>query len=79
MKFWSLGNKWNQKIQRKKQKKKDVIENLYNFFEEREIVLNAFDRKVFPIKIKSTGFSEMVSEHSNFKILTPKQMLQRLP
>ena len=30
---------------------------------------------IFPIKTKSTGFSN----HSNLKTLTPKQMLQRLP
>ena len=37
--------------------------------------LNAFDSKIFSIKVKGAGFSD----HSNLKILTPKQMLQRLP
>ena len=59
----------------KKQQKEDVPENLYDLFEGRERVLNAFDSKIFPIKIKDTGFSD----HSNFKVLTLKQMLQRLP
>ena len=36
---------------------------------------NAFDIKIFLIKIEGTGFLD----HSNLKILTPKQMLQRLP
>ena len=36
---------------------------------------NAFDIKIFLTKIEGTGFSD----HSNLKILTPKQMLQRLP
>ena len=35
---------------KKKQKKKDVLKNLYNFFEGREKFLNAFDSKIFPIK-----------------------------
>ena len=59
----------------KKQQKEDVLKNLYNLFEGRERVLNAFDSKRFPIKIEGTGFSD----HSNLKTLTPKQMLQRLP
>ena len=63
----------------KKQKKKDVLEKLYNLFAGRERVLNAFDRKIFPIKSKATGFSDKFSDHSNLKILTAKQMLQRLP
>ena len=50
---------------------------MYNFFEGREKVLNAFDSKIFPIKTKGSGYLE--SKSSNFKILTPKQMLQRLP
>ena len=63
----------------KKQQKGDVIENLYNLFEGRERVLTAFDSKIFPIKFESTGFSDKAPYHSSFKILTPKQMLQRLP
>ena len=61
----------------KKRKKKDVLTNLYKFFEGREKVLNAFDSKIFPIKTKGTGYLE--SEPSSFKILTPNQMLKRLP
>ena len=61
----------------KKQKKKDVLKNLYNFFEGREKVLNAFDSKIFPIKTKGSGYLE--SEPPSFKILTPNQMLKRLP
>ena len=61
----------NHKIQ-KKIGKKDVLKNLYNFFEGREKVLNAFDSKIFLIKTKGSGYLE--SKPSNFKILTPKQM-----
>ena len=61
----------------KNREKKDVLRNLHNFFEGREKVLNAFDSKIFPIKTKGSGYLE--SKPSNIKILTPKQMLQRLP
>ena len=50
---------------------------MYNFFEGREKVLNAFDSKIFPIKTKGSGYLE--SEPPSFKILTPNQMLKRLP
>ena len=50
---------------------------MYNFFEGREKVVNAFDSKIFSIKTKGTGYLE--SEPSSFKILTPNQMLKRLP
>ena len=41
---------------RKKNRKKDVLKNLYNFFEGREKVLNAFDSEIFPIKTKGSGY-----------------------
>ena len=63
----------------KKQQQEDVLKNLHNLFEARERVLNTFDTKILPIKFEGTGFSDKVSDHSNFKILTPKQMVQRLP
>ena len=59
----------------RKQQKEDVLENLYNLFEGRERVFNAFDIKIVPIKIEGTGFSGKVLDHSNLKILTPKQIL----
>ena len=76
----------------KKQKKKYFLKNLYALFDGRERVLDAFESKIFPIKKKGTGFSDLactakvsdckqdkVSDHSNLKILSPKQMFQRLP
>ena len=63
----------------KKQQKEDVLKNLHNLFEGRERVLNAFDTKILPTKFKGTGFSDKVSDHSNLKILTPKQLVQILP
>ena len=58
-----------------KEQKEDVFKNLYNLFEGRKRVFNAFDSKIFPMKIEGTGFSDRY----NLKILPPKQMLQRLP
>ena len=61
----------------KKQERKDVLKNLYALFEGRERVLDGLESKILPIKTKGTG--NLDSKHSSLKILTPKQMLQRLP
>ena len=50
---------------------------MYGFSESREILLDRFDSKLFLIKCEGTGFSNF--DRSKLKILTPKQMLQRLP
>ena len=63
----------------KKQEKKYILKNLYALFEGRKRVLDAFKSKRFSIKTEGTGFSDKVSNHSSLKVLTPKQMLQRLP
>ena len=63
--------------QEKKQEKEIVLKNLYNFFEGREKVLDAFESKIFSIKSKGAGI--LNPNHSKLKVLTPKQMLQRLP
>ena len=63
------------KIQRKRQQKEDPLKKLYHLREDGERLLNAFDSKIFHIQIEGTGFPD----HSNLKILTTKQMLQRLP
>ena len=39
------------KIQREKKKKKDILKNLYALFDGRKRVLDAFERRIFPIKI----------------------------
>ena len=62
---------------KKKQIKEDALDNLNNFYEAREIVLNGFKSKIF--LIKSTGTGLFNTNNSKLKILTPKQMLQRLP
>ena len=50
---------------------------MYNFFEGREKVPDAFESKIFLIKSKGAGILNPI--HSKLKVLTPKQMLQRLP
>ena len=65
------------KSQEKKQEKEIVLENLYCFFEGRERVLDACESKIFSTKTKGAGI--LNPDHSKLKILTPKQMLQRLP
>ena len=65
------------KSDKKKRKKEIVKENLYNFFEAREMVLNGFKSKIF--LTKSTGTGLFNTDNSKLKILTPNQMLQRLP
>ena len=50
---------------------------MYNFFEVREKVLDAFESKIFSIKSKGAGI--LNPNHSKLEILTPKQMLQQLP
>ena len=62
---------------KKKQEKGIVLKNLYNFFEAREIILDGFDSKIFSIKYKVLGI--LNTDLSKLKMLTPKQMLQRLP
>ena len=47
-----------------------------NFYNAREMVLNGFRSKTFLTKSKGTGIFN--ADHPKLKILTPKQMLQRL-
>ena len=63
--------------QEKKREKEIVLENLYIFFEGREKILDTFESKIFSIKPKGTGI--LNPNHSKPKILTHKQMRQRLP
>ena len=53
------------------------MKNLHNFFKAREMILNGFKSKIF--LTKSIGTGVLNTDNSKLKILTPKQMLQRLP
>ena len=61
----------------KKREKENVEKNMYYFYTGREMVLNAFKSKIFLTKSKGSGI--LNTNHSKLKILTPKQMLKRLP
>ena len=63
--------------QEKKQEKEIVLKILYNFFDGREKIVDAFESKIFLTKSKGAGI--LNPDHSKLKVLTPKQMLQRLP
>ena len=49
---------------------------MYNFFEARENILDAFESKIF--STKSKGADILNPNRSKLKLLTHKQMLQRL-
>ena len=59
----------------KKQQKNTFLKTYIIFLKVEKEFFNAFDSKIFLIKSKGTDFLG----HSNLKILTPKQMCQRLP
>ena len=65
------------KSQEKNQEKEIVLENLHKFWEGRKKILDAFESKIFLTKSKGAGI--LNPDHSKLKILTHKQMLQRLP
>ena len=50
---------------------------MYKFFEAREKVLNKFDGRIFLLKSEGSGISN--TDRYKLKILTPKQIIQRLP
>ena len=50
---------------------------MYNFYEGREKILDAFESKIFSTKSKGSGV--LNPDYSKLNLLTPKQMLQRLP
>ena len=59
-----------------RQIKEITLNNLDNFYEAREMVLNGFKNKIF--LTKSAGTGRFNTDNSKLKILTPKQMFQRL-
>ena len=77
MKSWILGKIRNQGVKKKKTRKRNCSWKLYNFFEGREKILDAFESKIFSTKSKGAGI--LNPDHSKLKVLTSKQMLQRLP
>ena len=70
----NFSNKTRPKSLEKKQEKESTLVSLYNFLKAREMVLNGLKSKIFSIKSKGSGIL-----NTKLKIITPKQMFQRLP
>ena len=68
--FFDFNSKTKAKSQKDKKRRKDVFDSVKNLYKGRELVINAFKSGLFPLK-QITG--------EGLKILTPKQLLQRLP
>ena len=58
------------KKKKKKRKKRGTYESPYSLYQGQESIFNAFKSEIFPIK---------TTKGEGLKLLTPKQMLQRLP
>ena len=67
----------NQEVKKKKHEKGIALNSLYNFFEGREKIINAFESKIFLTKCKVASILNL--DHFRLKVLTPRQMFQRLP
>ena len=69
-KMVKFNNKSRPKTKEGKDKKRHTFDSLNAFYEDRELTLNTLSIEIFPIK---------ATKCKGMKILTPKQMLQRLP
>ena len=73
-------NKLNEvKIGKKTIKQKEVIDNLENFYKSREEVIIFFNNYVEMLSDANYSAKQNETKGKGLKILTPKQMLQRLP
>ena len=72
-----INDKTRPQALKKKQIKEATLNSLNNFYDAREMVLNGFKSKIFLTKSAGTGLFN--TDNSKLKILSPKQMLQRLP
>ena len=73
----TFNDKARQKATWHKEMKEDVINNVNNLYEAREMALNGFISKIFLAVPTGTGLFN--TDNSKLKILTPTQTLQRLP
>ena len=80
-----LNNKCKPKTKEDKAKKQNIFDSVNALYEFRELTLHAFRSGIFPIKeTQGKGRSRMLASRplelaTQLKILTSKQMLQRLP
>ena len=66
----NFNNKTTSKNKDDRKNKKNILNSAKNLYHGRELVINAFKSRLFPLKL--TAGTEL-------KVLTPKQMLQRSP
>ena len=66
----NFNNKTRPKNKDDKKKQKNILNSAQNLYYGRELVIDSFKSGLFPLK-STTG--------TRLKVLTPKQMLQRLP
>ena len=71
-------NKSRPRTRKGKDRKRDAYESAYSLSEGREITLNTFRNVILPMK-SIQGKRRPSDLATQIKILTPKQMLQRLP
>ena len=71
-------NKSKNLREKSKKKKKDTLESLYSFSDGREMVFSGFKSKIF-LLLPIQGIGHPSNLALCLKILTSKQMLQRLP
>ena len=73
-----FNNKSRPKTKEGKAKKQNTLNSVNALYECRELTLNAFRKGIFPIKA-TQGKGRPSDLATQLKILSPKQMLQRLP
>ena len=87
IKFSEVKNKQNEflnklneaKIVKKTDKQKEVVNNLNKFYNSREEVINFFRDYIEMLSDANYDSKHSETKGKGLKILTPKQMLQRLP
>ena len=87
IKFSEVKNKQNEflnklsniKIGKKTPEQKEVINNLEKFYNSREEVINFFRDYIEMLSDANYNAKQNETKGKGLKILTPKQMLQRLP
>ena len=73
------GLAWQVKVGQKNTKKKEVINNLNTFYNSREEVIKLFRDLTEMLSDSNDDVRQNKTEGTGLKILTPKQMIQRLP
>ena len=80
MKLIFLKNLWNNKSKKKKEKNPLFLKNAIILLTGKQKVFNAFKSGIFPKgKWTQEKWLPSILDRKQLKILTPKQMLQRLP